>query len=95
MLYLIFLFKVALHGNKASVWEGLVEKKKLPYLAGVRNLRYHLSLSQIKIILDSLFQEHHISWYIRGHHQEDCLLHQQRDGCHPGSHVPIPVLHSL
>ena len=48
MLHLIFLFKVALHGNKASVWEGLVEKKKLPYLAGVRNLRYHHSLSQIK-----------------------------------------------
>ena len=34
-----FSAKVALHGNKASVWEGLVEKKKLPYLAGVRNLR--------------------------------------------------------
>ena len=38
-----FFAKVALHGNKASVWEGLVEKKKLPYLAGVRNLRYCLT----------------------------------------------------
>ena len=31
--------QIALHGNKAAVWEGLIEKKKLPYLAAVRNLR--------------------------------------------------------
>ena len=30
---------MALHGNKASVWQGLVDRKKLPYMATVRNLR--------------------------------------------------------
>jgi telomerase protein component 1 len=31
--------QVALHGNKPAVWKGLMERKKLPYLAAVRNLR--------------------------------------------------------
>ncbi len=27
------------HGNKASVWHGLIDRRKLPYMAAVRNLR--------------------------------------------------------
>lgn len=77
MLHRIFFIKVALHGNKASVWEGLVEKKKLPYLAGVRNLRYHLSCSLLFLSSNSISQEYHIGRYFRGNHQKNCLLHQQ------------------
>ena len=31
--------QISMHGNKASVWEQLIDHKKLPYMAMLRNLR--------------------------------------------------------
>ena len=31
--------QISLHGNKAEVWQQLIEEKKLPYMATVRNIR--------------------------------------------------------
>ena len=31
--------QISLKGNKASVWEMLIDEKKLPYMATVRNIR--------------------------------------------------------
>ncbi|XP_059091698.1 telomerase protein component 1-like, partial [Tigriopus californicus] len=31
--------QIAKHGNKAAIWESLIDNKKLPYMATIRNLR--------------------------------------------------------
>ena len=50
--------QIALHGNKPEIWESLIDNKKLPYMASVRNLRNLLMVG----ISDSHIQK--VSHYI-------------------------------
>jgi len=48
--------QVAMKGNKASVWEKLIDNKKLPYMAMLRNLR--------NMIKCGVSEKHH-QWVIK------------------------------
>lgn len=53
--------QISLHGNKAKVWQSLIDNKKLPYMAMLRNVRNlikaKISSKHEKIVLNRLANE--------------------------------------
>jgi hypothetical protein len=61
--------QVSMKGNKASVWEQLIDNKKLPYMAMLRNLR--------NMIKCGISERHHV-WVIKKLQDEGAVVHSRQ-----------------
>jgi telomerase protein component 1 len=61
--------QISMHGNKAEVWEKLIDNKKLPYMAMLRNLR-----NMIKVGIS----ERHHQWIIKKLQDEGAVVHSRQ-----------------
>ncbi|RNA40619.1 telomerase component 1-like, partial [Brachionus plicatilis] len=61
--------QISMHGNKAEVWEKLIDNKKLPYMAMLRNLR--------NMIKCGISQKHH-QWVINKLQDEGAVIHSKQ-----------------
>ena len=61
--------QISMHGNKAEVWEKLIDNKKLPYMAMLRNLR--------NMIKTGISQKHH-QWVINKLQDEGAVIHSKQ-----------------
>ena len=61
--------QISLHGNKAHVWEQLIDAKKLPYMAMLRNLR--------NMIKTGISERHH-QWVIKKLQDEGAVVHSRQ-----------------
>ena len=61
--------QISLKGNKAHVWEQLIDNKKLPYMAMLRNLR--------NMIKTGISDRHH-QWVIKKLQDEGAVIHSRQ-----------------
>lgn len=61
--------QISLHGNKAAIWEKLIDNKKLPYMAMLRNLR--------NMIKCGISEKHH-QWVIKKLQDEGAVIYSKQ-----------------
>jgi telomerase protein component 1 len=61
--------QISMHGNKAEVWQKLIDNKKLPYMAMLRNLR--------NMIKSGISNKHH-DWVIKKLQDEGAVINSKQ-----------------